>query len=74
MRAVFVFIPLFCSLIFNQTCHADKEPNVIRSVPENLYSGELVSYPGPWSFMLGRSGISRRGPACPGLYPLKKWS
>jgi hypothetical protein len=26
-------------------------------VPENLYSGELVSYPGPWEFQLGRSGI-----------------
>ncbi len=26
-------------------------------VPENLYTGELVSYPGPWSFQLGKSGI-----------------
>ncbi|MFC1735444.1 hypothetical protein ACFL1X_04965 [Candidatus Hydrogenedentota bacterium] len=25
------------------------------SVPENLYEGELLSYPGPWSFLLGRS-------------------
>jgi len=52
-----LLLPLLCSLIINQTCYADKEPNVTRIVPENLYSGELVSYPGPWSFMLGRSAI-----------------
>ncbi|MDX9974329.1 MAG: hypothetical protein RBU21_15195 [FCB group bacterium] len=27
------------------------------SVPENLYKGELVSYPGPWNFAIGRSAI-----------------
>ncbi len=26
-------------------------------VPENLYQGELVSYPGPWAFMIPKSGI-----------------
>jgi hypothetical protein len=26
-------------------------------VPENLYTGELVSYPGAWSFLLGRSSV-----------------
>ncbi|MBI5091423.1 MAG: hypothetical protein HZB26_03155 [Candidatus Hydrogenedentes bacterium] len=26
-------------------------------MPENLYRGELVSYPGPWSFQLGKSHI-----------------
>jgi hypothetical protein len=26
-------------------------------VPENLYKGELVSYPGPWAFMIPRSHI-----------------
>ncbi len=26
-------------------------------VPENLYVGDLVSFPGPWSFQLGRAGI-----------------
>ena len=25
--------------------------------PENLYTGELVSYPGPWSFMLGKNSL-----------------
>ena len=27
------------------------------TVPENLYSGELVSFPGPWSFQVGRENI-----------------
>ncbi len=26
-------------------------------VPENVYRGELVSFPGPWSFFLGKAGI-----------------
>ncbi len=26
-------------------------------VPENLYTGELISYPGPWSFEIGRSSL-----------------
>lgn len=26
-------------------------------VPENVYKGELVAYPGPWSFQIGKSGI-----------------
>lgn len=30
---------------------------VAQRVPEQPYQGELVSYPGPWSFQLGRSGI-----------------
>lgn len=34
-----------------------KESNMSARVPENLYRGELVTYPGPWSFQLGRSGI-----------------
>jgi len=29
----------------------------MSSVPENLYRGELVSFPGPWGFSLGRAGI-----------------
>lgn len=26
-------------------------------VPENVYQGELIRYPGPWAFQLGRPGI-----------------
>lgn len=29
----------------------------MSSVPENLYRGELVSFPGPWAFELGKSCI-----------------
>jgi hypothetical protein len=28
-----------------------------QNVPENLYRGELVTYPGPWAFTLGREHI-----------------
>src|SRR5579871_5365953 len=29
----------------------------MTNVPENLYRGELVSFPGAWSFQLGKSAI-----------------
>jgi hypothetical protein len=29
----------------------------MAEVPENLYCGELVRYPGAWSFLLGKAGI-----------------
>jgi len=38
-------------------CHAQTEADMTPEVPENPYSGELLSYPGPWSFQLGRSSI-----------------
>jgi hypothetical protein len=28
-----------------------------KEIPELLYQGELVSYPGPWSFQLGKSAL-----------------
>jgi hypothetical protein len=36
---------------------AQKETDINTNVPENLYRGELVAYPGPWSFQLGKSAI-----------------
>ena len=49
----------FASLIVivNFAGLAQTEPAMTTSVPENLYRGELVSYPGPWSFQLGRACI-----------------
>ena len=32
-------------------------PQMDSRPPENVYRGELISYPGPWSFELGRSAI-----------------
>ncbi len=29
----------------------------ISRPPENVYRGDLVAFPGPWSFDLGRAGI-----------------
>jgi len=38
-------------------CWAQEEATMTDRVPENLYVGDLVSFPGPWSFQLGRAGI-----------------
>jgi hypothetical protein len=27
------------------------------TIPENVYRGDLVSYPGPWAFQLGKAGV-----------------
>ena len=34
-----------------------KEDGMSRTVPENVYRGELVSFPGPWGLGMGRSSI-----------------
>ncbi len=36
---------------------AQEKTPVKQDVPENVYKGELVSYPGAWSFQLGRACI-----------------
>lgn len=46
----------FALLLMGNLSLAQTE-EAMAPVPENLYTGELVSYPGPWSFMLGRAGI-----------------
>ena len=38
-------------------CMTRAEDALPGAVPENLYKGELVSYPGPWAFMIPRSHI-----------------
>lgn len=37
--------------------YAETEPGMNKEIPENLYTGDLVSFPGPWSFQLGRAHI-----------------
>jgi len=38
--------------------HQNTENTVPKNdVPENLYRGELVTYPGPWAFQIGRAHI-----------------
>ncbi len=36
---------------------AAQEAKMTTQVPENLYQGQLVSYPGPWAFEIGRAAI-----------------
>ena len=37
--------------------YAQREAAIDMHVPENVYRGEMVAYPGAWSFLLGKSGI-----------------
>jgi hypothetical protein len=47
--------PAVASVLVSQP---EKEvTNVQEPVPELTYSGELVAYPGPWAFQIGRSHI-----------------
>ncbi|MDQ1257591.1 MAG: hypothetical protein QG656_2197, partial [Candidatus Hydrogenedentes bacterium] len=39
------------------TLGAAGDDAVANRVPENVYRGEVVDYPGPWGFQVGRSGI-----------------
>lgn len=40
------------------SAYSDVEEKAMDSrVRENVYAGELISYPGPWSFTLGKSSI-----------------
>ncbi len=48
---------VFIALLVVASWGVAQTQGAMPSVPENLYSGELVSYPGPWSFMLGRACI-----------------
>ena len=39
------------------TGEARAQSSAADPVTEEVYRGELVSYPGPWAFQLGKSGI-----------------
>lgn len=43
--------------LFPMAGGAEKEKTSMTDVPENVYQGELVRYPGAWSFQLGKSAI-----------------
>ncbi|MBM3498989.1 MAG: hypothetical protein FJX74_10000, partial [Armatimonadetes bacterium] len=38
-------------------CLTQGEPPMAERVPENVYRGELIAYPGPWAFDIGRAHI-----------------
>src|SRR5579859_7839686 len=51
---------VFCTILaifLAMTANAQKERAFMTDVAENVYLGELVGYPGPWSFQLGKSAI-----------------
>lgn len=47
---------LLLLLPYSITC-ASEEVRMSGSVPEDVYKGEMIAYPGPWSFLLGRPHI-----------------
>jgi hypothetical protein len=50
------FLPLAIAVACAHLAFSQQEA-VMSRVPENLYRGELVSYPGPWAFEIGKSAI-----------------
>src|SRR3990172_5985953 len=36
---------------------AEGDESMADRMPENLYKGELLTYPGPWAFQIPRAGI-----------------
>lgn len=55
-RKLFLVLSLFFSFSLILPARG-QEPANPAAVPENLYRGDLVSFPGPWSFTLGKAGI-----------------
>ncbi len=44
-------------LSFAATSAAEPEAAMVQRPPEEVFAGELVRFPGPWAFHLGRAGI-----------------
>ena len=43
--------------LFPASWYAQGDAEMADHVPENVYRGELIAYPGPWAFEIGRQGI-----------------
>ncbi len=48
-----IVLGVLCSIV----AFAEGENTMSGRMPENLYKGELVAYPGPWAFQIPRAGI-----------------
>lgn len=56
MRTAFAFFGLTAALLL-ATGHSAGQSVPTSGVPEDVYRGELLTYPGPWAFQLSRAGI-----------------
>jgi hypothetical protein len=56
-RAIPLLVSCVIGLLFSALCHAQGRAESRPAVPEDVYRGELISYPGAWSFLLGKSGM-----------------
>jgi hypothetical protein len=54
MRKALILIMLTMLLL---PCAGGQRVGTASSTPENVYRGELLTYPGPWGFQIPRSGI-----------------
>ncbi|MBI4559202.1 MAG: hypothetical protein HY706_16580 [Candidatus Hydrogenedentes bacterium] len=57
MGFLWLFQGSVCMLGGTYASAAEGESAMDDRVPENVFQGELAAYPGPWSFMLGKSHI-----------------
>jgi hypothetical protein len=58
LRTPWLAAPWLVACLLAAPLSAQPEADTVsQPVPENLYRGELVSYPGPWAFELGRACI-----------------
>jgi hypothetical protein len=55
-NTVCVLVILFTAMA-SMAGRGDEGSAMEPGVPENVYSGELVKYPGPWAFQLGKGGV-----------------
>lgn len=59
MRRIYAFqgtAAVISALLAGKPCPA-QTTTTRGAVPENIYRGELVSYPGPWAFQIGRAHL-----------------
>jgi hypothetical protein len=57
MSTFFRCLLILLFIIPANAARSQREAAINTHVPENLYRGELVTYPGQWSFQLGKSAI-----------------
>ena len=56
MRRILIFLGLIVIVLIS-TNPLLSQTDLQSRIPENVYRGELLTYPGPWGFQIPRSGI-----------------
>ncbi len=56
-RALWGTVAVLLAALATPVCRAQQAAESRPQPPENVYRGELVRFPGPWAFLIGRSSI-----------------